>query len=275
MGVIFGLLSAAVWGSGDFCGGLATRRNHQFQVLIFTSISGLAVMLLFAALFGETFPDFPNLIKAVIAGISGSLGLAALYRGLSIGSAASVAPTSAVIGAILPVGYGLLSTGAPPTHRLIGFFLAFLGIWLVARSTSQAVPESRRGFVLGCLAGVGFGGFFILIAQVEGNKVFTPLVVTRCVMFAMALILLRTNRLPLPGWRENPVAWLAGVLDAGGNVFYLLARQYTRIDIAAVLSSLYPMFTVLLSSLLLREKVSPSQSLGVCICLLAAMLIAA
>ncbi|HZU86976.1 MAG TPA: EamA family transporter, partial [Anaerolineaceae bacterium] len=81
MGVLFALLSALVWGSGDFCGGLAARRHNQFQVLVFASLSGLAVMILFAALAGETFPAFPNLLWAIIAGVSGAMGLAALYRG--------------------------------------------------------------------------------------------------------------------------------------------------------------------------------------------------
>ena len=84
---------------------------------------------------------------------------------------------------------------------------------------------------------------------------------------------MRLNRLPLPGLRSNPTALLAGLLDAGGNLFYILARQYTRLDIAAVLSSLYPASTVLLAGLILREKISGVQWLGVAICVAAIALI--
>ncbi len=273
VGIFFALVSAGVWGSGDFCGGLASRRQPSFQVLIYASLSGLGVMILLAVLTGEVFPGLTGLLWAVAAGISGALGLAALYRGLAIGSAAVVAPISAVVGAVLPVIYGILSTGIPSISRLAGFLLAFAGIWLVSRTLEDKNASSRSGFLLACLAGIGFGGFFILIGQVEGNKVFTPLIITRCVMLATALVLLRVNHLPLPGWRDNPVGWLAGVLDAGGNVFYLLAKQYTRLDVAAVLSSLYPMFTVLLAALVLKEKVSRGQAIGVAICLLAVALI--
>jgi uncharacterized membrane protein len=271
LGILFALTSAAVWGSGDFCDGLAARRHHSFQVLVFSSLSGLVMIL--AVLIQETFPGFPNLLWACVAGISGALGLAALYRGLAIGCAAIVAPTSAVVGAILPVVYGLLTNGLPSLTHLAGFCLAFLGIWLVSRSAAGADAGARRGFLLACLAGVGFGGFFILVGQVEAGKVFTPLILTRCVMLGIALVLLSTNHLTLPGWRETPEAWLAGVLDAGGNVFYLLAKQYTRLDVAAVLSSLYPAATVILAALLLKERISRGQWLGAGICLLAIILI--
>jgi drug/metabolite transporter (DMT)-like permease len=255
LGILFALTSAAVWGSGDFCDGLAARRHHSFQVLVFSSLSGLVMMVFLAVLIQETFPGFPNLLWACVAGISGALGLAALYRGLAIGCAAIVAPTSAVVGAILPVVYGLLTNGLPSLTHLAGFCLAFLGIWLVSRSAAGADAGARRGFLLACLAGVGFGGFFILV------------------MLGIALVLLSTNHLTLPGWRETPEAWLAGVLDAGGNVFYLLAKQYTRLDVAAVLSSLYPAATVILAALLLKERISRGQWLGAGICLLAIILI--
>jgi drug/metabolite transporter (DMT)-like permease len=120
---------------------------------------------------------------------------------------------------------------------------------------------------------VGFGGFLILIAQVHSDLVFLPLVVTRSVMLATALLLMLARRLPFPGLTSNPVALLAGVLDAGGNVFFLFARQYTRLDVAAVLSSFYPVATVVLSRLVLHERVTRTQWIGAGVCLAAVGLI--
>jgi drug/metabolite transporter (DMT)-like permease len=273
LGILMALTSALIWGGGDFSGGLATRRNHQFHVLTLSSLSGIIVLLVFAGLWREAPPSLHSNIWAMLAGVSGALGIAALYRALSLGNTAIVAPTAAVIGAVLPVGFGILTAGMPAAPRLVGFALAFVGIWLVSQSSTPRQVELRQGFVLACLAGVSFGGFFILIAQVEAGKVFTPLVVSRCMEFATALVLLRLYRMPLPALNSNPIALLAGVLDVGGNIFYLWAKQFTRLEVAAVLASLYPMITVLLASFILKEKVSPSQWLGILVCLIAIVLI--
>jgi drug/metabolite transporter (DMT)-like permease len=120
---------------------------------------------------------------------------------------------------------------------------------------------------------VGFGLFFILIARVEAGLVFTPLIVARSASFAVALLLLFVNRVPLPGLKGSPIAVLAGLLDTGGNVLYLAAKQYMRVDDAAVLASLYPVSTVLLAGLLLKQKVTGVQWLGAGLCLAAVVLI--
>jgi drug/metabolite transporter (DMT)-like permease len=273
LGILFALSSAFVWGSGDFCGGLAARKNQVFQVLILSTLSGIGVLLVFAFLWKEPLPSGPSMLWAMAAGVSGVLGISALYRALSLGHMAGVAPIAAVIGALLPMGFSSLSEGPPQAIRLIGFIFALLSIWLVSRSSIKNRGMSREELLLACLAGIGFGGFFILLAQVERGFVFTPLVLTRCVSFLTALILLRMRRLAWPSLRANPAALLAGMLDAGGNVFFLLARQYTRLDVATVLGSLYPAATVLLAWLVLKEKVSKLQGVGLLFCLLSVVLI--
>jgi drug/metabolite transporter (DMT)-like permease len=273
LGSLLALISAFVWGAGDFSGGFAARRNSQYKVLALAALSGIAILLAAAALKGEQLPSPASTLWAMSAGAAGALGLAALYRALSLGHAASVAPTAAVIGAVLPVAFTSLVEGLPGISRLAGFALAFLGIWLVSQTVSQDLEVSRTSFGLACLAGIGFGGFFILIAQVERGLVFTPLIVTRCITLCVAVLLLRISRLPWGPLTPNPTALVAGVLDAGGNVFYLLAKQFTRLDVAAVLSSLYPASTVLLSCIILKEKVTRTQWLGVAVCLAAIVLI--
>jgi drug/metabolite transporter (DMT)-like permease len=127
--------------------------------------------------------------------------------------------------------------------------------------------------VLAFLSGIGFGGFFIFIALVEKGQIFVPVLVARTVTMGIALFMLRVNHLPTPGLTSNPLAILAGVLDTGGNIFYLLATQFTRLDIAALLSSFYPAGTVILASIILKEKVSATQWAGMIVCLLALTLI--
>ena len=275
LGIVLALTSAVVWGGGDFSGGFATRRMHQYQVLALSALSGIAILAIFAVLRGEGLPSLNGALWAGLTGMVGSLGLAALYRALSMGQAASVAPTAAVIGAILPVAFSILTEGLPGAGRLAGFGLAVTGIWLVSQGAVQAGAANRQSFWLACVAGLGFGGFFIFIAQTENEKVFTSLIVARSVTFLIAILLLRLKRLPMIGPAASPIGTLAGLLDAGGNIFFLLAKHYTRLDVAAVLSSLYPASTVLLSYLLLKEKISRLQWLGVMLCLGAIALITA
>jgi drug/metabolite transporter (DMT)-like permease len=278
-GILLALTSAAIWGGGDFSGGFASRRSSPFQVLALSALSGIGALAVFAVLAGERLPSPGSALWAGLAGLTGALGLACLYRALSFGQAASVAPTAAVIGAALPVGFSILTAGLPGASRLAGFGLALVGIWLVSQGTVQDQAASPLAYFrqakvwLACLAGLSFGAFFILIGQVEPDRVFTSLIISRSATFVVAVGLLRASRQGMISPAANPVAFLAGILDAGGNVFFLLARQFTHLEVAAVLSSLYPASTVLLSYFIFKETISPRQWLGVAVCLAAIGLI--
>jgi drug/metabolite transporter (DMT)-like permease len=275
LGIICALTSAVVWGSGDFCGGQATRRHGPFQVLVLSAGSGIVLLVALSLWRGEALLPLGDVAWAASAGLLGALGIAALYRGLSQGDNAVVAPTSAVVGAIAPMLFSAITAGLPGTLKLAGFFLALPGIWLVSQSQPARRGENRRGLVLAFLAGFSFAAYFILIAQVGGKQVFMPLIVARTMSLIVALTLVKAQRLPLVSPRANPLALLAGVLDTGGNIFYLLAVRLTRLDIAAVLASLYPATTVILATLLLKERITTRQWGGIILCLAAIALIMA
>jgi drug/metabolite transporter (DMT)-like permease len=126
---------------------------------------------------------------------------------------------------------------------------------------------------LALLAGIGFGGFLTLIAQIKSEQIFMPLVFSKIVSLILTIILMKMHRLPLPKLIRSPIAILSGFLDTGGSILYLIATQFIRLDIAALLSSLYPAGTVLLSNLLLKERLSLHQWIGVSICIALIMLI--
>ena len=271
-GPLSALAGALVWGGADFSGGQATRRISQYQVLVLSGISGGVVLLLLALLRRETLPSGAGLFWSLSAGLCGALGLAMLYRGLSLGNTALVAPVAAVIGALLPVLFDLLQREPPRGQQWLGFGLALLGIWLVTQSGPSLAHLRRVGLGVGLAAGAAFGAFFSLISRVAAEPlmvgseslpvgadpvtvgaVFAPLFISRCATLALAL--------------------LAGVLDAGGNIFDLLATYLTRLDVAAVLSSLYPAVTVLLAAWLTQEKMTRLQWAGLAACLGAVMLI--
>ena len=272
------LLSAAVWGSGDFSGGLASRRGNQYQVLVVVTFSGAVLLTALTLLLREPLPTGWPLFLAAAAGLAGGIGIVCLYRGLSIDRAATVAPVAAVVTGAVPVLYGSLSQGLPGPLQLAGFALALVGIFLVSRSPEGEGAKDgnlRQGLVLAVCAGLGFGGFFVLLPATAPGQLFAPLLIARLASLVMALLLLGIVRQPLPRVTAHPIAILAGILDSGGNLFYALAKQYTRLDIAAVLSSFYPAATVLLAWIILKERVARVQWAGAACCLAAVALIAA
>ncbi len=268
LGIIFGLLSALVWGSGDFAGGYASRKQSQYQVLALSAFSGLIFMAITALIFRESLPSTRGMIFAALGGLSGALGMAAFYRSLAVGNAAIVAPTASVIGTALPVVVSTFIEGLPSQLKLAGFILAIFGIWLVSAGESDH-PAGKDGFELSVLAGIGFAGWLILLGNVEQGKVFSPLVISRSVALIAGVSLVFLNRQRVPGLFSNFPALICGIMDVGGNIFYLLARQYTRLDVAAVLSSLGPAVTVIITTIILKEPVSRRQWLGVATCLAA------
>ncbi len=148
-GSALALASAVVYGSGDFFGGLASRRLHPFQVLTISSFVGFFVMLGLAVVRGETWPSVEDLIWAGLAGSLGMLGLAALYRGLAMGESAIVSPTSGVVGAALPVLVGIITQGFPSSIQLAGFAVAIPGIWLVTKQPDASRQKDPHRFLAG------------------------------------------------------------------------------------------------------------------------------
>jgi drug/metabolite transporter (DMT)-like permease len=271
--VVFGLVSALSWGAGDFTGGLASKRSNVYSVVIISQVAGALLLLAMAILFREPFPELKDLMLGAAAGVGGAIGLVAFYRGLALGRMGVVAPVAAVVTAALPVTFGILLEGLPDGGALPGFALAFLAVWLVSSTGKEEhIRLSDMGPSL--TAGVFFGLFFILIDQVSTGAVFWPLVAARAASLSFLLVIacLRGQSAP-PQAGQLPIIVLAGLLDAGGNVFYALAAQAGRLDIAAMLAALYPAATVLLARLVLKERLAPQQWAGLVAALIAVIMI--
>jgi drug/metabolite transporter (DMT)-like permease len=272
-GSLVSLSSALIWGTADFFGGLSARKQHVIQVLTLSSLSGIGLLIL--GLIGQknTPLSLPGFLWAAMSGISGAIGLAFFYYGLSLGNTVVVAPTAAVIGAMLPVGFSIFSEGLPKLLQLVGFGLAFLGIWFVSQTSFSRTENVHSGFWVAVLAGIFFAGFFIFISRVESGQVIMTLLVSRSFELFVALVILLARKIPLPPLSSNKLALLTGLLDSGGSILFVYARYLTRLDVAVVLSSLYPIVTVCLSFFFLKEKVSFSQWIGVALCFSSIVLI--
>lgn len=276
--VVFGLSASLCWGSGDFSGGLASRRANVLSVVIADYSVGFVLLVLLALLWREPFPSLGDLVWGGLAGIAGVLGLIAFYSALATGQMGIAAPVSAVLTAALPVLFSVFASGLPSLVQLAGLLLALLAIGLIARPERASGPP--QGISLAVLAGCGFGCFFILLSRVSPGHTFWPLAAARFTSLALMLVILIVMRLRrrqqqpmLPGKTVVPLVALAGILDAIGNAFFVLAAHSGRLDVAAVLSSFYPAATALLAAVVLRERVTRVQGAGILLVLLAVPLI--
>lgn len=274
---VFGLSASLCWGSGDFCGGLASRRAKVASVVIAAYSVGFVLLIALALIGREPLPLPVDFLWGGLAGVAGVLGLLAFYSALASGKMGIAAPISAVLTATLPVLFSAITAGLPTLLQLGGFGLALVAIGLISRpERAEGGGGSPRGIGLAVLAGCGFGCFFILISRVHPGTIFWPLAVARFTSVALLLIVLRMRRQQiLPGMNVVPLVLLTGCLDAIGNVFFVLAAHSGRLDVAAILSSLYPAATVLLAAFVLRERVTRIQGAGILLVLLAIPLISA
>ena len=275
--VFYGLAAAASWGAGDFSGGVATKRSHVYLVVLLSHIVGIAGLLLLILLFGEPFPSWRDVGIGALGGISGAIGVLALYTGLAQGRMGVVAPLTAVITAIVPVLFGSFLEGLPQLHQLAGFIVALLAVWLISGDNGGG-PVGLRwcDLRLPTVAGLGFGLFFIFIDHVSDKAILWPLVGARAAsIFMMAVLVILTRQRQRPARTQSGWIMLAGVFDVGGNAFFALATSLGRLDVASVLSSLYPVTTVLLARFILDEHLSRRQGAGVAAALAALLLITA
>ena len=268
--VAFGLASAVSWGAGDFSGGLASRRSPAAGVVVASQAAGLALLVLLAGATREALPSASAMGWAALAGANGAFGLLALYSALASGRMGIAAPVSGVVGAVVPVLVGMALNGSPGPVALVGFALAGAGVWLLSAAGGGIARAAFRELALPLLAGVSFGLFLVFIHQAGGSAVLWPLAVARATsMSVLAALGGLTGTLRLPGRSALGLTGLAGVLDTGGNAFFVLAAQAGRLDVASVLSSLYPASTVLLACVLLGERLTRRQTAGAALTLAA------
>lgn len=279
LSIIYGIASAATWGAADFIGGLATKRTSPYRVLFLAEIAGLIPFTALALLAREPIPSTLDLLWGAISSLVGLTGLTILYRALADGQMSIAAPVSALFAALIPVIFGFFTLGAPSISTMIGFGLAFLAVWLISqtdRSNWRFPLRGLRSFAdlrLPLLSGLFFGLYFIVIHRATLNAFFWPLVMARFAGFvAFGLYALIARQPAMPPRDVWGFCLINGVIDIGGNAFYILSAQTGRIDVAAVLGALYPASTVLLAWIFLKEKISLVQTFGVFLAFIAIVL---
>jgi len=285
MVVLLGLAAAVLYGSGDFLGGLATRRAHVLTVLMLVETAAVIVAVAAAVLSGGP-ASLPGLAWGFSAGVIGGLGLIVFYRGLAAGPMSVVAPVSGLVGTVLPVAVALVEGERPGVGVYAGALLCLVAIVLVSSASEtdgpgRARPPHRlgRAIAYGTASGVSFGLFFLLIRTAGQSGEVWPVAAGRIGELAIVLAAAAVLRPGLrgihggirdgirPGLRGIRggiplVAVSAGVIDVVANLCYVAATRIGAFGLAVVLASLYPGVTVLLARVVLGERLRWIQRAG-------------
>ena len=222
----------------------------------------------------------PAVMWGSLCGIGQAFGIWWFYAALGSGPISVVSPLTALLVSGVPVAVGLTLGERPSGIALVGIVLAIAAVVLVSRGTGGDSGSNQHRFTakvawLTLGSGLAFGMNFVLIAQAPVDAGLWPLVFARATASAlMVIIALCTHQLAVPSGTPLRLAFLAGVLDTIANVAMLLAVQSSLLSLAAVLMSLYPAATVALALVVLKERVTRWQAVGMVLALLAVGMIA-
>ena len=275
--VALGLAAGISWGIADFLGGLKSRQLNVLSVLLVSQVAGAVLVAAIVAARGEGPPATEYLVYGVLGGLSGLAGLAAFYRGMAVGAMAVVAPISAT-GAAIPVTVGLATGDRPGVLQMVGLALALVGVVLAAREVADGTRAAQlaAGTGLALLAACGFGGFFVGMDAASDGDVLWALLVSRVfdvlVLAGVALALRSRHDFSRPDLRDMAAV---GFFDVTANALFAFASTRGLVSLVAVLASMYPVVTVVLARLVLRERVSRIQEVGVAVAIVGVAAIAA
>jgi drug/metabolite transporter (DMT)-like permease len=263
--VLLALGCAVVYGASDFLGGLASRRTSVFGVVAFSQLAGLvALVALLPWLGGRVGPA--DLGWGAAAGVAGAAGLVVFFRTLARGVMSVVAPVTAVTAAAVPVLVGLAGGDRIDLWAALGILLALAAVVLVsAEGGLSALRTARPASVPpALLAGSMFGLFFVLLDRTSDDTGLTPLVTARLASVALAVGIALVGRKPMRASRPAvPLVVASGIGDMSANALFLLATQQPgQLAITGVLASLYPVSTVVLAQVVLRERLAAAQMAG-------------
>ena len=292
MVILLGLAAAMLYGTGDFLGGLATRKVQVLAVLMLAETAGVIVALP-AAVMSPGPARLAGLAWGISAGLIGGAGLIIFYTGLAAGPMSVVAPVSGLVSTVLPVAVALAEGERPGAAVYAGALLCVAAI-VLASSAGDANPARRPGAAprfrlpgagralgYGIASGASFGLFFLLIRNAGQSGELWPVAAGRigelAVVLAAAAVLRRSLLPPSAGRRPLLLlaATAAGAIDVIANICYVAATRTGRFGLAVVLASLYPGITVLLARAALGERLRPVQKIGLSLAAIGIILVTA
>jgi drug/metabolite transporter (DMT)-like permease len=271
-GIAAGLFAALSFGAGDFAGAVAARRAGALIVVAGAHAIGLVALVAGAAILRPPLPDVEAILLGLAAGVAGAVGLAALYRGMSLGAMGIVASLSGAGALAFPLVAGAVLGAAIAPVQLLGIACAAGAAAAAGGATRDEL--GRQALLLAGAAAAGFGTWYVLLdlAATAGDPLWA-LVCSRAMSAALtaSIAIGRFDRERFP----VRIVLAAGLLDVGGNALYVVARELVPIGIAAALTGLYPVVTMLLARVVIGERISTLGQVGVGLALVGIVLISA
>lgn len=281
------LSAAASWGGGDFSGGMGSKHaggstRGTLRVIVLAHAISLACLLAVLVFQHAAIPHGAPVFWSLGAGVAAGLSLTAFYVALAIGEMGASAAISGLLAAAIPVAVSVAIEGRPNPLQAAGFLLAGISIWIIAAAPAHAVSNTpnRKIMALAIFGGLGFGIYFAALRMANPLGSMEPITLARAGSLLTCLLLLvvvsrRTPTLEGPWLSRNAVAWALGVavFDTGGNLLFITATRWGRLDVAAVLASLYPAMTILLAAWKLHERPTRRQLMGMGLALVAIVMI--
>jgi drug/metabolite transporter (DMT)-like permease len=282
--IIFGLLSAFSYGYADFVGALAAKRIRAVAVTAYSFSFGLLLAVILSAIFGASYSQ-NTVVASIFAGVCSAIAITFLYAALALGPISIVSPLTAVVSAVIPVVVDVALGANLSSFVLVAVVLILIAVVLVAfvPSPNLTLP-SVRATLYSIGAGLGFAGIFLFLDFTDSDSSLGPLLIMRMVGVVLLFALLfavfkRSNGQPfierVTDWKLAGLILLASTGDVMGNVAFLIATRAGDLAVAAVLTSLYPVGTILLARIFLKERIAKSQLLGIVLALIGTTLIAA
>ena len=280
-----GTFAALVFGAADCLGGLASRRSHPVLVTAIVALTGLVMLLVLLPFVpGRWSPE--AVLWGGLSGVAGCLAIGLLYACLAIGPMSILSPLTAVISALVPLGFGFARGEQLGSLGLFGLGLALVAVVLVGFVPEKgAVRPTLSGVLMAIGSGAMIGAFLVLIDLAPDDSGLVPLLMNRGVnglimLVATGVLVLgfrrtaRTGPVRTLGTGGVRLAMLGGVVDAVANSLLLLGVRIGDLSVIGVLTALYPAGTILLAATVLKERIAPVQWAGLALALLATALLA-
>lgn len=299
LAALLALGGALVYGSSDFLGGRSATRLRAIVVTSVAGVAGLALFALALPLVGGRWTA-TDAAWGALSGVLGVVAIALLYACLAIGPMSVLSPVTAVVSAIAPMTWGLLSGESLGIRAAIGLPLALVAVVLIALLPGAGISRpTPRGLLMAVGSGLAIGAFLIALDQTSRDSGLVPLIANRSVnaLLTGAIVLVlavRASRsrtplreaLTLPDPRPGTgragmtvrsallLAVAGGLLDATANAIILFALRSGDLSVVSALTALYPAGTVLLAAIVLRERIAGIQWIGLVLALVAGALLA-